>query len=140
MQIKIKPIGMIRSPHKSLEEIPRDYSSTIGEVIVFDEYEQGLHDVEGFSHLMILWIFHESTGYSLLVKPSYYEGLHGVFTTRHPKRPNPIAVTVVELLERKRNILRIKGIDAVDKTPVIDIKPYTLRDRKEKIKTGWLRH
>jgi len=140
MQTKIKPIGMIRSPYKSLEEIPRDYSSTIGEVIVFDEYEQGLQDVEGFSHLMILWIFHESKGYSLLVKPLHYEGLHGVFTTRHPNRPNPIAVTVVELLQRKGNILKIKGIDAIDKTPVIDIKPYTLRDRKEKIKTGWLRH
>ena len=62
------------------------------------------------------------------------------FTTRHPNRPNPIAVTVVELLERKGNTLKIKGIDAVDKTPVIDIKPYTLRDIKENIKTGWLHH
>ena len=71
MQIKIRPIGMIHSPYKSIQEIPRDYISTIGEVIVFDEYEQGLQDVEGFSHLMILWIFHESKRYSLLVKPLY---------------------------------------------------------------------
>ena len=140
MEVKIKSIGIIRSPYKKVGEIPRDYRSTIGEVIVFEEYEQGLQDIEGFSHIMILWIFHKSKGHSLLVKSLYYEGLHGVFTTRHPKRPNPIAVTVVELLERERNTLKIKGVDAVDKTPVIDIKPYTLRDKKDNIKTGWLHH
>ena len=138
MKVKIKPIGIIRSPYKSVEEVPREYESTIGEVIVFEEYEQGLQDIEGFSHLIILWIFHKSKGYSLLVKPLYYEGLRGVFATKHPNRPNPIGVTVVELLERKGNVLKIRGIDAVDKTPVIDIKPYTSRDRKENIKTGWL--
>jgi len=140
MEVKIKSIGIIRSPYKSVKEIPRDYGSTIGEVVVFEEYEQGLQDIEGFSHLMILWVFHKSKGHSLLVKPLYYAGVHGVFTTRHPNRPNPIAVTVVELLERKRNTLKIRGIDAADKTPVIDIKPYTLRDMKENIKTGWLHH
>jgi len=140
MEVKIKPIGIIHSPYKSAREIPRDYGSAIGEVVVFEEYEQGLQDIEGFSHLMILWVFHKSKEYSLLVKPLYYEGVHGVFTTRHPNRPNPIAVTVVKLLERKGNTLRIRGIDAVDKSPVIDIKPYTLRDMKENIKTGWLRH
>ena len=138
MKVKIKPTGIIRSPYKSVEEVPREYESTIGEVIVFEEYEQGLQDIEGFSHLIILWIFHKSKGYSLLVKPLYYEGLRGVFATKHPNRPNPIGVTVVELLERKGNVLKIRGIDAVDKTPVIDIKPYTSRDRKENIKTGWL--
>ena len=140
MEVKIKPIGLIRSPYKSVEEIPRDYGSTIGEVVVFEGYEQGLQGIEGFSHLMILWVFHESKGYSLLVKPLFYEGLHGVFTTRHPNRPNPIAITVVELLEREGNTLRIRGIDALDRTPVVDIKPYALRDVKEDIKTGWLRH
>ena len=140
MEVKMKPIGLIRSPYNSVEEIPRDYGSTIGEVVVFEEYEQGLKGIEGFSHLMILWIFHESKDYSLLVKPLFYKGLHGVFTTRHPNRPNPIAITVVELLERERNTLKIRGIDALDKTPVIDIKPYALRDIKEDIKTGWLRH
>ncbi|MFQ6086828.1 MAG: tRNA (N6-threonylcarbamoyladenosine(37)-N6)-methyltransferase TrmO [Candidatus Bathyarchaeia archaeon] len=138
MEVKIKPIGIIHSPYKSIEEIPREYESTIGEVIVFKEYEQGLQDIEGSSHLIILWIFHKSKGYSLVVKPLYHEGLHGVFATRHPNRPNPVGVTVVELLERKGNILKIKGIDAIDKTPVIDIKPYTSRDRKENIKTGWM--
>jgi len=140
MAVKIKPIGIIRSPHKSVAEIPRDCGSAVGEVIVSEDYEKGLQDIEGFSHIMILWLFHKSKRYSLLVKPLYYEGLHGVFTTRHPDRPNPIAVTVVELLERKGNKLRIKGIDAVDKTPLVDIKPYTLRDIKTNIRTGWLRH
>ena len=79
MEVKIKPIGIICSPYKKIVEIPRDYGSTIGEIVVFEEYEQGLQDIEGFSHLMILWIFHKSRGYSLLVKPLYYEGLHGVF-------------------------------------------------------------
>ena len=109
-------------------------------MVVFEDYEQGLKGIEGFSHLMVLWIFHESKGYSLLVKPLFYKGLHGVFTTRHPNRPNPIAITVVELLEREGNTLKIWGIDALDKTPVVDIKPYALRDLKENIKTGWLRH
>ena len=138
MEVKIKPIGMIHSPYKSPEEVPRECEPTIGDVVIFEEYEQGLQDIEGFSHLIILWIFHKSNGYSLLVKPLHHEDLHGVFATRHPNRPNPIGFTVVELLERKRNKLKIRGIDALDETPVIDIKPYTLRDIKEKTKTGWL--
>ena len=140
MEVQRKPIGIIRSPYKNARDIPRDYGSTLGEVVVFEEYAQGLQDIEGFSHLMILWLFHHSKRYSLLVKPLYYEGVRGVFATRHPNRPNPIALTVVELLERNGNTLKIRGIDAVDKTPVLDIKPYTLRDLKANIKTGWLRH
>jgi len=86
MKVKIKPVGIIRSPYKSIGEIPREYESAIGEVIVSEEYEQGLQDIEGFSDLIILWIFHKSKGYSLLVKPIYHEGLRGVFATRHPNR------------------------------------------------------
>lgn len=133
-----RPIGTIHSPFKSLDEIPRDCGSVLGEVRIFPEYEEGLKDVDGFSHLVVLWLFHLSRGYSLIVKPLYYEGRRGVFATRHPDRPNPIGFSVVELLERSNNVLKVRGIDALDGTPVLDIKPYTSIDSRKVTKGGWL--
>ena len=139
MNVKLKPIGIIHSPFKTKEDVIRDKDrEAIAEIEVFKEYQQGLEDIDGFSHIIIVWLFNESEGYSLKVKPLHYEGLRGVFATRHPNRPNPLGVTIVELLERNGNLLKVKGIDAFDKPPLLDIKPYTRPDRKEKTQFGWL--
>jgi tRNA-Thr(GGU) m(6)t(6)A37 methyltransferase TsaA len=139
MNVKLKPIGVIHSPFKTKEDVIRDKEKeAIAEIEVFKEYQEGLEDIDGFSHIIIVWLFHESEGYSLKVKPLHYEELCGVFATRHPNRPNPLGVTIVELLEINQNLLKVKGIDAFDKTPLLDIKPYTRSDRKEKTKFGWL--
>ncbi len=123
--MRLKSIGIVHSPFKCVNDVPRECGSIVGEIEVFKEYEQGLEGVDGVSHLIILWLFHKSKGYSLRVKPLYHEGVRGVFATRHPDRPNPIGVTVVELIERKRNVLRVRGVDMLDGTPVVDIKPRT---------------
>jgi tRNA-Thr(GGU) m(6)t(6)A37 methyltransferase TsaA len=133
MNVKLKPIGVIHSPFKTKEDVIADKDKkAIAEIEVFEEYGEGLRDIDGFSHIIIVWLFHESEGYSLHVNPLHHEGLRGVFATRHPNRPNPLGVTIVELLERKQNLLKVKGIDAFDGTPLLDIKPYTRSDRKEK--------
>ncbi len=99
----------------------------------------GLKDVEGFSHILILYWLHKATGYSLLVRTPWDAKPHGLFTTRSPRRPNPIGISVVELIERRGHILRIKGIDAIDGSPLIDIKPYVPEfNEKGAVKIGWL--
>jgi tRNA-Thr(GGU) m(6)t(6)A37 methyltransferase TsaA len=124
IRLRLSPIGIVRSPFKSAEDVPRDCGSIVGKIEVFEEYELGLNGIEKVSHLIVLWLFHKSGGYSLRVKPLHHEGIRGVFATRHPNRPNPIGFTVVELVERKRNMLRVRGIDMVEGTPVLDIKPH----------------
>ncbi len=141
MKIELKPIGIIHSPYKSKENIlcQAYKSEKIGEVEVFKEFENGLKDIEGFSHIMIVYYFHLSGDYSLHVKPFLDEELRGVFATRHPRRPNRIGISVVKLLERKGNILKIKGMDVVDGTPLLDIKPHVPKfDERKEVKIGWL--
>ena len=140
MEIKLKPIGVIHSPFKTREDaIKEKGKETAGQIEVFKEFEQGLEDIDGFSHIIIVWLLHKSEGYSLKVKPLHYEGLSGVFATRHPNRPNPLGVTVVELVKRNRNILKVKGIDTLDETPLLDIKPYVeYFDSRDDVKSGWL--
>ena len=139
--MEIKPIGIIHSPYKTKEEIPIQayLSDEEGEVEVFREYEDGLKDIEGFSHIIIVYIFHKSKGYSLHIKPYLDMNLKGVFATRHPNRPNHIGISTVKLLQRKQNVLRIKGMDVVDNTPLLDIKPYIPKfDEREDVRYGWL--
>jgi len=139
--MEIKPIGIIHSPYKNLEDIPcQSYKiEKIGEIEVFKEYEEGLKDIEGFSHIIMVYYFHLSKDYSLNVKPFLDKKLHGVFATRHPRRPNRIGISLVKLLERKGNILKIKGVDVIDGTPLLDIKPYVLEfDVRDNVKIGWL--
>ena len=141
--MKLKQIGVIHTPYKTLTECPRQTckSEQIAEIEVFKEYEGGLKDIEGFSHLIVLYWLHKSTGYSSLVRTPWDTELHGLFTTRTPNRPNPIGISIVRLVERKGNILRVKGIDAIDGTPLIDIKPHVPEfDEKEmqEVKIGWL--
>jgi tRNA-Thr(GGU) m(6)t(6)A37 methyltransferase TsaA len=145
MEIKFKPIGVVHSSFKKKEDIetekfahPQGFDSIEGELEIFKEYEAGLKDTEGFSHLIVIFTFHESEGYKLHTKPFLDEQLRGLFSTRSPNRPNPIGLTVVKVLERKENILRVKGIDMIEGTPILDIKPYTPRDQKSSIKYGWL--
>lgn len=136
-------IGVIHSPYKMPAECPRQASKSvqIAEIEVFEEFAGGLKDIDGFSHIVVLYWLHKSQGYSLLVVTPWDAKPHGVFTTRSPRRPNPIGLSVVELIERKGNILRVKGIDACDGTPLLDIKPYVPEfDEKEmrEVKIGWL--
>ncbi|MFB0565187.1 MAG: tRNA (N6-threonylcarbamoyladenosine(37)-N6)-methyltransferase TrmO [Candidatus Aminicenantaceae bacterium] len=145
MEFKFKPIGIVHSPFKKKEDIkterfadPRGFESVEGELEIFKEYEAGLKDVEGFSHIIVLFVFHQSEGYKLHTKPFLDDKLRGVFSTRSPNRPNPVGLTVVSIKEIKGNILRVKGIDMIEGTPVLDIKPFTPRDQKSSVKYGWL--
>lgn len=139
--MRVKPIGIIHTPFKRKEETPiQPFRSTaIGEVEVFKEYQEGLEDIEGFSHIILIYWFHKSKGYNLKVKPFLDDALRGVFATRAPSRPNQIGLSVVKLLNRKENILTVKGIDVIDGTPLLDIKPYVPEfEPDEYIKIGWL--
>jgi len=149
---RLKPIGIIHTPYKKDGEAPHQAykSKEVGEIEVFKEYEGGLKDVEGFSHLIILYMFHKSVkrsvkkehylnSFGLLVKPYLDDTPRGLFATRSPNRPNPIGLTIVELLERTGNILKVRGIDMLDGTPLLDIKPYVPKfDQKNNVKIGWL--
>ena len=147
MEIKLKPVGMIHSPFKKKEDIeskkyadPKGFDPVQGELEIFKEYEAGLKDTEGFSHFIVLFAFHESEGYSLHTKPLLENTLRGVFSTRSPHRPNALGLTVVKVIERKGNIVKVSGIDMIEGTPILDIKPYTSRDQKSPIKLGWLKN
>jgi len=138
---ELKQMGVIRTPYITGEEAPIQsrMSNETGRVEVLDDYKEGLDGVEGFSHLILLYLFHRSSGYSLKVKPFLDNKKKGVFATRAPARPNNIGISVVELLERKENILRVKGVDMIDMTPLLDIKPYVPAfDYRKNAKIGWL--
>lgn len=141
----LKPIGIVHSPFKEPTDIPRDmnrlpgaFAKVRGELEIFPEYAKGLKDVDAFSHLIVIFAFHKSTGANLLSKPPGETRFRGVFSTRSPHRPNALGLTVVKLASRKGNILGVSGIDMVEGTPILDIKPYTARDRKSGIRTGWI--
>lgn len=124
--IQFNPIGLIHSPFqkKSATPIQSARSKARGTVEVFHEFMDGLDGLEEFSHIYLLYFFHCSSGYALKVKPFLDNYEHGLFTTRHPCRPNPIGLSVVELLNRKDNVLEIMGVDVLNGTPLLDIKPY----------------
>jgi len=139
--MEIEPIGVIHSPFKTGEEAPHQpiASNSIGRIEIFKEYEEGLSDIEGFSHIILIFAFHRSEGYSLKVKTPHDENLKGVFATRSPNRPNRLGLSIVRLLTREKNILFVEGIDAIDGTPLIDIKPYVPNlEPKTGIRIGWL--
>jgi len=145
MDVKIKPIGVIRSPFKSREDIdparnarPGGFAKVVGTIEIFPPYAAGLKDIDGFSHLIILFAFHRSEGGRLLVRPPFQIRPRGVFSTRSPHRPNPLGMTVVRLLGRRKNILRVSGLDMLDGTPLLDIKPYTSKDSKRCVRKGWM--
>jgi tRNA-Thr(GGU) m(6)t(6)A37 methyltransferase TsaA len=138
--LELTPIGIIHSPYKNMGAVPHQgyKSEQISQIEVFKEFEEGLKDIEGFSHIIVIYWFHKSQGYNLLVKTPWDESLHGLFTTRSPHRPCPLGLTIVELVAREKNVLKVKGLDAIDSTPLLDIKPYVpLIDEKSVVKPGW---
>ena len=142
MKITYRPIGIIYSPFKEPKGTPIQPNAAKdieGIVEVFTQYEKGLEDIEGFSHIILIYHFHLSKAYSLEVKPYMDSKLHGLFATRAPARPNPIGLSVVRLTKVERNNLYIKDVDIVNETPLLDIKPFVPEFNAEDIiKKGWL--
>ncbi len=139
--MEIVPIGRIHTPFQSKSDTPIQpfISGAVGRVEVFEKYAEGLSDTEGFSHLILLYSFHKSRGYQLMVKPFLDTQSRGLFATRYPARPNQIGLSVVKLLRREGNILFTEGIDVLDGTPLLDIKPYVPHFAPdEPISIGWL--
>ena len=137
----MRPIGYVSSPYKTTSDVPRGLGAkhdALGELKILSEFEPGLTDIEGFSHLYIIWAFDRSEGFQLTGKPPSDNREHGVFATRSPYRPNPIGLTVVELMGREGTVLKVKGVDMLDGTPILDIKPYLSSISMEKLKRGWL--
>ena len=141
-EINFKPIGYIYSPHVKTSGMPIQPAAAKGikgSVEIFDEYAAGLKDIEGFSHIILLYHFHLAEGYHLEVRPFLDNNLHGVFATRAPKRPNAIGLSVVKLTGRNDRILQIENVDIINGTPLLDIKPYVADfDAAENISLGWL--
>ena len=141
-KIQYKPIGIIHSPFKEVKGTPIQPAGAEGidgNVEVFPEYAQGLKDIEGFSHIILLYHFHLSGKPSLMVTPYMDSIPRGVFATRGPRRPNAIGISVVRLIKIEKNILHIQDIDIVDGTPLLDIKPHVPDfDRRDVERIGWL--
>jgi len=139
LPVDLKIIGIIHSPYKLISDVPRRCRKEISEIEIFEEYQQGLKDIEKFSHIHVFYWLHKSKGYFLHVKTPWDDTPHGLFTTRSPHRPNPIAQSTVKLIERRGNILKVKELDAIDGTPLLDIKPYVKKfDIKKQAVSGWL--
>lgn len=140
--MEIKPIGVIKSEFTSVEHMPIQPKSAeghIGEVHIYEEFVDGLKDLDGFSHIYLLYFFHKVKEYKLRVVPFLDTAEHGIFATRAPVRPNPVGISIVKLLTIDGNVLTVDGIDVLDDTPLIDIKPYVERfDKIEAPMNGWL--
>lgn len=137
----MRPIGFVRSPYSDKAQIPKGpcaEHTAEGDLEVLAEFEAGLQDIDGFSHLFVIWAFHRAEGFDLLAAPPTDDRQHGVFATRSPRRPNPIGLTVVQLLGREGRRLRVRGVDMLDGTPILDIKPYQSSVPAEKIRRGWM--
>ena len=139
MSVDLKIIGVVHSPYKTTADAPFQGNDKISKIEISKEYEGGLKDIEGFTHLHVFYWLHKSKGFSLIVTTPWDTMPHGLFTTRSPHRPNPIGHAVVELVEQKDNILSVRGLDAIEGTPVIDIKPYIKKlDVKTDAISGWI--
>jgi len=140
--ITFTPIGIIHSPYATLEGMPIQPSGAKGvqgRVEVFVPYQEGLADLDGFSHIVLIYHFHGSTGFNLKVVPFLDKVERGLFATRAPKRPNPIGLSVVRLLAVEGSTLAVENIDVLDGTPLLDIKPYVPQfDAQDDVRTGWL--
>ncbi|MDO9537157.1 MAG: tRNA (N6-threonylcarbamoyladenosine(37)-N6)-methyltransferase TrmO [Thermoplasmata archaeon] len=141
MKIEYTPIGIIHSPFRKLEGMPIQPSGAAGvkgTVQVFEDFRPGLMDLDGFSHIILLYHLHRSKGFKLHVVPFLDSKLRGLFATRAPKRPNPIGLSVVRLDKIEGGILHIRNVDILDGTPLLDIKPFVPEfDAHEEVRTGW---
>ena len=139
--LSMQPIGYVRSPYQNTQEIPKGLGASHdaeGVLEIRAELEPGLLDIEGFSHLFVIWTFDRAEGFDLVGAPPTDDRPHGVFATRSPRRPNPIGLTVVELLHRDGARLHVRGIDMLDGTPILDIKPYLSSVPADRLRRGWL--
>lgn len=140
--IVMSPIGIIHSPYRTLEEMPIQpigEGAAQGKVVIDPAYTEGLEDIEGFSHLILIYQFHHAKGFDLKVRPFLDDRTHGLFATRAPRRPNPIGLSVVPLLAREGSVLRVGAIDVLDGTPLLDIKPFVPDfDAPPVTSVGWL--
>jgi tRNA (adenine37-N6)-methyltransferase len=134
-------IGTVSSPYTESAQIPKGPGAehrAEGVLEILPEYGQGLIDIDGFSHLFVLWVFDRAEGSSLIATPPLDNRPHGVFATRSPQRPNPIGLTVVALLRREGTRLFVRGVDMLDGTPILDIKPYLSSVPDAELRRGWL--
>lgn len=145
MVIILKPIGRVHSPFRNKQDIKTEkfdtrmnFDQIEGELEIDEKFSEGLTDIEDFSHVIVIFGFHKSDGFELLSTSPHDKTPRGVFSTRSSHRPNPIGMTILKIIERKHNILHVSGIDMIEGTPILDIKPYTPRDQKEDIEFGWL--
>jgi tRNA-Thr(GGU) m(6)t(6)A37 methyltransferase TsaA len=140
----IEPIGIIYTPYMEKDECPIQplyVPEAIGRVEVFEKYAAGLKDIETFSHIYLIYLFDKAGEIKLIRQTFLDDQSHGIFATRHPARPNGIGMSIVKLKERKQNILIIEGIDILNMTPLLDIKPYIPRfDRIETASEGWTKN
>jgi tRNA-Thr(GGU) m(6)t(6)A37 methyltransferase TsaA len=140
MDYVMRPIGIIHSPFTEKQKTPIQAvrSQTAGQVLIYPEFAEGLQDLEGFSHIILVYVFHRSQGYTLRVKPFLDDNLRGLFATRYPYRPNPVGISIVQLLAKNEQVLDIQGVDVLDGTPLLDIKPYVPDfDVRMNTRTGW---
>jgi len=141
LQYPMRVIGHIRSPYTESGQVPKGLGAkhTVDGILeVLPDFEAGLQDIEGFSHLFVLWVFDRSEGYELVGTNPADSRPHGVFASRSPRRPSPIGLSVVELIRREGRSLHLRGIDMLDGTPVLDIKPYTSSVPVNELRRGWL--
>ena len=126
MADELIPIGIIHSPYSSRDQAPRQgfLSDQESDIEVYEQYEEGLDGIENHPRLLILYRFHRSRAFSLKVKPPGADSYRGVFASRSPNRPNGIAACIVKLIERQGRNLRVRGLDALDGSPLLDIKPH----------------
>jgi tRNA-Thr(GGU) m(6)t(6)A37 methyltransferase TsaA len=141
LPIDFKPIGLIHSEHVNAEKTPIQpvyAKGCTGEAVIFPEYAQGLADLDGFSHIYLVYYFHQAPPLRLTVKPFLQDRKRGLFATRAPGRPNAIGLSIVELLGREGCTLHLDGLDILDNTPLLDIKPYTAKfDCITSTRNGW---
>jgi tRNA (adenine37-N6)-methyltransferase len=137
----LRPIGYVHSNYHKPSDVPKGLGAkhpAEGIIEISKQYEKGLKDLEGFSHLFVLWLFHRAKRSSLTATPPCDNKSHGVFSTRSPQRPNPIGLTVVQLIKREGRLLHVRGVDMVNGTPVVDIKPYLSAIPERQLRRGWL--
>ncbi len=140
--INYRPIGVIHTPHKQGEGTPiqpRGAEGVKGKVEVYEKYEEGLKDLKGFSHIILIYHFHQSRKESLKQQPYMDDQEHGVFAMRGPSRPNPLGLSVVKLNKVESNVLHVENVDMLNDTPLLDIKPYVSEfDQYPPERIGWL--
>ena len=137
----MRPVGFVKAPYTETAQIPKGRGAkheAEGFIELEPEFEEGLADIEGFSHLYVIWVFDRSEGFELVGVPPTDTRPHGVFATRSPYRPNPLGLTVVRLLGREGRRLRVRGLDMLDGTPVLDLKPYLSNVPHEELRRGWM--